>query len=146
MTALLALIVVFFPIGILLRKAFPNLCALCFAVSAAWLIGLLSPIMDGFVTPSLFNSTSLGILMGGSAVGGMYYIFSKLAEEKQLFKLPYVITAFALISTVLTGEVIGEVVAGIVALWLVFFLLYAGRNNARFKGSIKRVIECCKNW
>jgi len=146
MTALLILVVVLFPVGILLRKAFPNLCALCFAISAAWLIGLLSPIMKSFVNPSLFNSNSLGILMGGSAIGGMYYLFPKLSEEKQLFKLPYVITAFALVYGLTTQEFSGGMVAGVGMLWVLFFLLYAGRNNAYFKGSIKRIIECCKNW
>lgn len=146
MTALLILIVALFPVGILLRKVFPHLCALCFAAFGAWLAGLLSPLMKGFVNPSLFDSTSLGILMGGSVVGSMYYLFSKLSEEKQLFKLPYLITAFALVSAVLTREIVIEMTIGVGIVWLAFFALYAGRNTPHFKESVRRIIECCKNW
>lgn len=146
MTTLIILIIVLFPVGILLRKMFPNLCALCFAVFAAWLTGLLSPAVKNFMDPSLFDNTALGILMGGSAVGSMYFLFSKLSEEKQLLKLPFLVTLFALVYVALTFSFSWFLAAVIAALWLAFFALYAGRNAPRLKEAARRVIECCKNW
>lgn len=145
MTALLILIVAFFPVGILLRKMFPHLCALCFAAFGTWLIGLVYVALNGAEALGI-NSVSLGILMGGSAVGSMYYLFSKLSEEKQLFKLPYLITAFALVYAVLMREVVVEIAIGVGIVWLAFFALHGSRNVVAFKKGIQQIIECCKNW
>jgi|GEM_PF-2522591 len=145
MSILLALIVLLFPIGILLRKRAPNLCAICFATSGAWIIGFIYMLISGS-TISDTNILSLGILMGGSVVGSMYYLSSKLSEENQLFKLPYLITLFALVYMVLTREFVGSMVVGVGGLWLLFFLLFSVRDSGRLKGSIAHIIKCCKNW
>lgn len=145
MILLLAILVVLFPVGILLRNIFPNLCALCFATATTWVVGLVYVAINGASVTGA-DMLALGILMGGSAVGSMYFLFSKLSEEKQLFKLPYLVTALALVYTVLAQEIAVEMAAGIGILWLVFFALYGSRNVTAFKKSIQQIIECCKNW
>ena len=84
--------------------------------------------------------------MGGSAVGSMYYLFGKLPKEKQLFKLPYLATLFALVYAALEKELAGLMVLMIGVLWLVFLLLHWVKDNKHFRESIIRIIECCKNW
>jgi len=145
MNALLILVVALFPIGILLRKTFPRLCALCFATALSWGIGLVYITTNGAGVTSA-DLLALGILMGGSAVGGMYYLFSNVSEEKQLFKLPYLVTAFVLVYAVLLRKPSVEMAAGIGMVWLLFLALYGSRNVAYLKKSIRQIIECCKNW
>ena len=145
MTLLIALIVVLFPIGILIRKVLPNLCAICFATSTAWIIGLLYLLIYG-ENVSEVDIISLAILIGGSVVGSMYYFFSKLSREKQLFKLPFLVTLFTLVYIILTREFEMLLVIEVGVLWSIFFLLYLVRNNSKLKESVDRIIKCCKNW
>lgn len=111
-----------FVLGLGLRKFFPELCAVCFAVSAAWLAGLIVG----------YNPLILATLMGGSAVGLMYYL------KLERFKLPFLLTAFASIHFVLLREFDWRVMAALAHVWLAFGLL---------RGEwLKKVVECCKNW
>jgi len=144
MTTLLILIIVLFPVGIFLRKIFPQLCALCFSVTFSWILGLLYLILFER-TNNRVDDLSLSILMGGSAVGSMYYVFGRLKEEKQIFKLPYLITLFYFSFLILSQEVDTFVFTGVIILWLVFIFLYSLRNSL-WKGKIQKIIECCKNW
>lgn len=87
MIILLSILVILFPVGILLKGVFPHLCAICFATSAAWILGLLYMLI-GLDFVGEIDLIPLGIFMGGSVVGSMYYLSSKLQKENQLFKLP----------------------------------------------------------
>lgn len=143
MSTLIILILILFPVGILLKKIFPNLCALCFAISGAWIVGLVALSVGGLGTP---DALSVGILMGGSAVGSMYYLSSRLPRKYQLFKLPYIVTALACIYVVLTQQSIAVLATVTGVMWAVFIFLYVLRNNTRFKKGINSIIACCKNW
>jgi len=121
------------------------MCAICFATSGAWIVGLIYVLINKNSVKEI-DTISLGILMGGSVVGSMYYLFSKLSEDKQLFKLPYLISLFALTHLVITQKFTGLTIVGVGVLWAIFLLLYSIRNNNYFKRGISHIIRCCKNW
>jgi hypothetical protein len=142
MSTLIILMLVLFPVGILLKKISPNLCALCFATSGAWIVGLVGIYMG----VDTIDILAVSILMGGSVVGSMYYFSSRVPQHYQLFKLPYIAMTFAFVYMILEREFVVLMIEGIGMLWLVFFALYWVRNNRNLKGIIRHVIECCKNW
>jgi len=144
MMYLLTTIVVLFLVGILLQKVFPKLCALCFATSVAWVLGLGYLIIYGSDANTI-DTLSVAILMGGSAAGSMYYISSRVKESWQIFKLPYLVTLFSFIYIVLTLQSYIELILGVVLLWLLFFIVYLFRNT-RMQTWAQKIIECCKNW
>lgn len=145
MIILLSILVILFPVGILLKKIFPRLCAICFATSVAWILGLLYMLI-GLDFVGEIDLIPLGIFMGGSVVGSMYYLSSKLQKEKQLFKLPYIVTLFTFVNIIITRDYGSLIIIGNLILWLMFLTMYWMRNNKSLKQTIARVIECCKNW
>lgn len=145
MMYLLLSVTVLFVVGILLRKFFPEMCAICFAVFTTWLVGLVGYLVFDTSSIGSIDSTTLGVLMGGSAVGGMYYLFKDKVESWQIFKLPYLITAFGLVYMVLSKNIEANIVILIISLWIVFFLIYFSRNKQGAKW-FKEIVECCKNW
>lgn len=140
---LLALVFLFI-VGIFVKKFFSKLCAICFSVSATWLIGL--GYMVFYNSTEIINTTALGILMGGSAVGGMYFIFQHDNTIKwEVFKFPYLSTAFAIIYFVLTWSIESIILIFLGALWIIFFLIYFLRDR-QSSNWFKKIVECCKNW
>ncbi len=132
-----------FVVGILLRQRFTSLCAICFAVSITWIVGLvlfLIPEMDGYVDP-----LALGILMGGSAIGGLYYLGPRTKEELHVFKLPYAITAFFVAHSVITKDLDVRLLAIITGIWIVFLILYGTRNTSA-KSWFNKIVACCRDW
>ncbi|MDP2651490.1 MAG: hypothetical protein Q8O98_02790 [bacterium] len=116
-----------FVIGLVLKKVFPKLCAICFAVSVTWIIGFF------FLEPLV-----LAILLGGSAVGLMYY------WKLEFFRLPYLLTTFTFIYFILE-EIDWQALTAVVAVWLIFGVISLLRDGAT-KSWFKKVVECCRNW
>jgi hypothetical protein len=85
------------------------------------------------------------MLMGGSAVGLMYYLGSKFPKGFGFFKLPYLLTTLLAIQLVLTrsAQWLNWMVLGVV--WVVFIVIYSMRNGAG-KTWFHKVVECCRNW
>lgn len=139
----LLLLTSFFVGSVLFRKlSIVKLCAICSAVSLTWLVLLSIYLTRGDTDPLI-----LGILMGGSAVGVMYYLSSKLSEKYQLLRFPFLISLFWVIYQVIRtgGPVIQELLI-IVGMWIVFGTIFLFYQNNRLKEIGKRLIECCKNW
>ncbi len=132
-----------FFLALLLKMYFKNLCAICFAVSVIWMVGLLLY----FLYPNIvfIDPIILSFLMGGSAVGGMYYLGSILPEKYYVFKLPFLLTAFAFIYSIINTKLDIVTVFLILTLWIVFLTFFLFKNNST-KNIFKRIIECCKNW
>ena len=130
----IAITVLFF-FSLLLKRKFQDLCAICSAVMLVWVIGLFFG----------FNPLILGILMGGSAIGFMYYLGSKWPEKFNVFKLPYLLTAFTLIYFVLVKEFDAASMLALAGVWLLFGALFIFRNGGA-AGWFEKVVGCCKNW
>jgi hypothetical protein len=144
MTYLLTTLTILFFVSILLRKMFSKLCAICLATSATWILGLGYLIFSDSNVETV-DAVGIAILMGGSAVGSMYYFSSRTSTALHIFKLPYMVTIFALIYTVLTWQIRTSLVVGVIVLWMVFFVFHLFRNT-HLKSWSKKIIECCKNW
>ncbi|KAA3625766.1 MAG: hypothetical protein DWQ02_21205 [Bacteroidetes bacterium] len=144
MMYLLTSLVFLFIVGIFVKKYIPNLCALCFAVSTTWLAGLVYTKLNVKGLGGI-DTTALGILIGGSAVGGMYYIFRHGNPKWEVFKLPYLLSTFTVIYFLLVWDI--ELVAFIFLgiLWMIFFLVYLFRGQG-FSNWFNKIVECCKNW
>ena len=111
-----------FLVLLVLRTWLPSLCAICLATGLTWLYGLFAG----------WNPVIIAMLMGGSAVGLMYYL------KLERFKLPFLLTAFSVVYFVLLRTVELRIVIFLALLWLAFSVL---RGNW-----LKKVVECCKNW
>ena len=132
-----------FIFGLAVRNFFfKNLCALCLSVSLTWLYLLYEYWFQDNSDPLV-----LGILLGGSVVGGMYYLFPKISERYQIFKFPLLVSAFWFIYQLLgfSNTLLEEVIL-LIALWAVFFILFLFYTNQRWQTLGKEIIECCKNW
>jgi len=138
-----SLLVGFFLLGILARKITgKNICALCGAVSLTWVTMLVMYWLGKDV-----DLLILGVLMGGSAVGFMYYLGTKVPEKCEILKFPFLLTLFWIFYRVLRGfeDVATESII-LTGLWIIFgsiFLLY---TNNQLRAIGKKLIECCKNW
>ena len=135
MSEAIIFIVVLFFVGLVLKKKFSGICAVCFAVFLTWLYGLVVG----------WDTTVLAVLMGGSAVGFMYYLGTKFPSWFGLFKLPYLITAFSLIYVILERDFNQTLVLVLVGVWIIFVTIYFLRNGRGAKW-FRQVVECCKNW
>lgn len=119
-----------------------KVCAVCAAVSTAWL-GLLAL----FVLGKEVDPLMIGVLMGGSVVGITYLLQEKLPEDYQLFTYPFIVTLFSLVYLLL-ADVRTERGAYLLlaAIWMLFITLFVLRGNKQMKGLATSIIKCCKNW
>lgn len=141
-TLVFIVIVVLFGLFMVGRSvAQAKVCALCGATVVTWVV-LLGLLYGGYA----ISPTLLGLLIGGSVVGVMYWLESKLAEKYQLFKLPFFLTLMALAYFVLEQVVLIEVGLVVGLLWLLALLVYVGRDTKNLKMLSRKLIECCKNW
>lgn len=124
-----------FLFALALRRQFTELCAICFAVLLAWIIGLAIG----------FDPLILGMLMGGSAVGLLYYLGKRLPERFHVFKLPYLLTALTLIFLVLKKEVEPVSFLTLAGIWILFAFLYFSRDGGA-REWFRKMVECCRNW
>ena len=132
-----------FILFIALRSIFKmQICALCAAVSTTWILLLALLYMGKGIDPLV-----IGILMGGSAVGLMYYLENKLPEKYHLLKFPFLITLILLIYLLLAQDTDKSIFyTYLAAMWVVFIALYFLRHRKGFRDTVKKLIECCKNW
>jgi hypothetical protein len=142
--AVLILILSFFVLALGLRQIGFKFCALCASVSLTWIL-LLVLFWFGFgsVDPVL-----LSILIGGSVVGLMYFMEKRLPEDIQIFKLPFYLTALTLTYMAVTLTLVSALVLGLlILLWSVYGFLYFGQDHfKKLKVSVRRLIECCRDW
>ncbi|MDZ4231288.1 MAG: hypothetical protein U1C52_00645 [Patescibacteria group bacterium] len=140
---ILLLIVALFAFYLILRSILKvKFCVLCAAVATTW-IGLLAASFYGVAVDSL----SIGILMGGSAVGVMYLLEAKLPEGWSILKLPFLLTLFALIYVLLAKIPIDiKLSATLLALWAIFLTVFIFQSNGKLEDIGRKLIECCKNW
>ncbi|MEK7461745.1 MAG: hypothetical protein AAB586_01610 [Patescibacteria group bacterium] len=129
------LIIIFFVLSLGLKKIFTKICAICFAVSGTWLVGLAIGL----------DLVILALLMGGTAVGLMYYLASALPEKFEFFKLPFLLSVFIVFYSILSRTLDILIILEVVVTWLLFGLIFLSRNG-RTKNWFKIVVECCKNW
>lgn len=134
----------FFIGAVLFRKITSvKICAICFAVGCTWLVLIFLYFTKGNIDPLI-----LGILMGGSIVGAMYYLSSKLPERYQLFKFPFILSMLWVVLKIIKGvegDILKEVFfMGIV--WVLFGIIFILYSRDHLKEVGKRFIECCKNW
>ena len=135
MFSAIVLIFIFFLLSLGLRVWFPRVCAICSAVTLTWLYGLFAG----------WDTAVLAMLMGGSAVGLMYYLGTKFPSGFGFFKLPYLLTAFVIIEFVLLRSLETSTLLVLVGVWAFFLIVYSSRNSGGKKW-FKKVVECCKNW
>lgn len=128
-------VVVAFLLALGLRVWFPQVCAICLATAVTWLYGLYAG----------WDPLIIVMLMGGSAVGLMYYLGGKWPEKFGFFKLPYLLTAFTLVYIVINRTVEKSALLAIVIVWLAFITVFLMRNKAG-KNWFEKVVECCRNW
>ena len=141
-TIILIGIIVLFAVLILLRKFFSvRICALCGAVSVSWIILLISFYWGYRVDPII-----VGILMGGSIVGIMYFLEQKIPEKYKIFKLPFFLTLFSVVYFILERKLTKYTMFVVFLTWLFIFVLYVSRNTKKFELIGKNIINCCKNW
>ncbi|OHA15206.1 MAG: hypothetical protein A3G52_01200 [Candidatus Taylorbacteria bacterium RIFCSPLOWO2_12_FULL_43_20] len=119
----------------------PKICALCATAASTWIILLATLYFGGPADP-----VTLGILMGGSAVGGMYYLEKKFSRGSAIFKFPFFATAVSLSYFLITRSIEFSALLTLAILWLVFIAIYITREKAGIKKFAKQIIECCRNW
>tara|TARA_Y100001958_G_C21101391_1_gene451233 strand:- start:151 stop:588 length:438 start_codon:yes stop_codon:yes gene_type:complete len=142
MTLILIGITALFGIFIALRSIFSlKICALCASVSLTW-ITLLFLFYLGYE----INPVFVGILMGGSVVGVMYFLEQKLPEKYQLFKLPFFLTLVSLSYFVIEQTIDIGVIVTFLVLWLLMVFIHISHNIKSFRVLGRKMIECCKNW
>lgn len=145
MTLALLLILSFFALGMLVSSLTRyEVCALCIGISFTWLT-LLGLHWSG---TRLIDPIVLALLMGGSAVGLMYYLAARAPARYSLFKLPFLVSVLLAVYGVLRG--IGAMqwtpIMLVVGLWIAFGVLHVWRENPRLRRVGERLIACCKNW
>ena len=140
MTLTILILLLGFLLGLVIQKVFPNLCAICFSVSFTWLILLCLFIFGMYVDPIIIS-----VLMGGSAVGVMYYLGAKIKNGYEIFKFPFLASAFALIYEIISQKVEIKALLILTLLWSGFGAVFLFRKKSFSKVALK-LIECCKNW
>ena len=138
--SILITITLFF-VGLGLRVFLKNLCALCFAIAGTWIILIGENLFFGIITDTLV----LGIYMGASATGFLYFLSTKLKEKYYIFKLPFLLTLFSMIYFFIFG-LDKNIVFTLFLLWLLFLSVFIFRNYPKLKHLASKIIECCRNW
>lgn len=136
---ILALFFAFLAVKELTRLKF---CVLCASVSAVW-VGLLAAYLAGWWNDVIL----LAIFMGGSVVGVMYLLEKKLPQEFDMFRLPFYLSAVAVVWLVLVGSVEFRVMVFLAVLWLGFGAVYVLKNKlVAVKKIAERLAACCRDW
>ena len=142
LSIVLIAIIVLFAIFIVIRSVFSvNVCALCASVSTTWIVLLVL-----LYTGSVIDPLLIGILMGGSIVGVMYFLEEKLPEAYALFKLPFYVTLVVLVYGLLAERVVYLALVILGVMWLFSLVLFVKKDTEHFKALGNKIINCCKNW
>ena len=119
------------------NKIKKNLCVICASISLTWIVLLFLYLFN------LFDNILIISLLMGMSVTGIYYFTEnkiKKANKLKIFRLPFIITLIVIAYYILTFEDIINNILIVLALWLLFVLVYF-YNNTKF---IKKLLECCK--
>lgn len=145
MTPALLLVLAFFVAALLAQRALGRpACALCAAVSLSWItLGVLHWSGVRAADPVL-----LALLMGGSAVGLMYYLAARLPDRYALFRLPFLMSVLWAVYGALRGTAAlrWADAALLLALWAAFGAVHAWRDHPRIRAIGARLLACCKDW
>ncbi len=141
-TLVLLGIIVLFTLVLILRSitSLP-LCALCTAVSITW--GILIVLL---YTGRTVDPTLIGILMGGSIVGLIYFLREKVHTSYTIFTLPLFLTLISLTYALLEKTVTTNVVIILSLLWILMIGIHVFRNNTYINALGRKIVACCKNW
>ncbi len=142
LTAVMASVVLLFGFFVFLRSVWPiKICAFCAAVAMTWL-GLLW----WWLTRGIGDPLLLGILMGGSVVGLMYFLADKLPEKYLVFRPAFFLTGLTVAYWLLAGTVTERAWLVLVIIWLFSFVLLRSRNSRGLGPAVRKIINCCKDW
>lgn len=136
------LTIILFFVGLGLRTVLKNLCALCFAFAGTWVMLLLADLFFGLSIDPLI----LGIYMGGSAVGFMYYLSSRVPQRFSVLKLPFLVSLVFIIHSFLKSGLNKPTILTVALLWAVFLSIFAFRNFTFLKSLARKIAECCRDW
>lgn len=117
-----------------------KICAICLSVSLTW-ISLLALYYLGIFNDKII----IAILMGHTSLGIFYLWEKKVKKRFLLFRLPYLLTSLILIYYVLNGFSLNSLIF-MVALWVLFFIVYLFRTKNSVNKFVNKLIECCKKW
>src|SRR3989304_5188740 len=107
-------------------------CAICLSVTLSWIILLILYFLNIFA-----DKIIIAILMGHTSLG-IYYILEKKVKKKfLLFRLPYLLTSISVIYIII-GDFNINSLFFILALWVLFFIIYL----FKFNKFAKKIIEC----
>lgn len=140
-TVLIGIVILFF-ILLVLKNIFnlKKFCAICISITLVWVLLLISYFLNIFI-----DKTIIAILMGHTSLG-IFYLWEKKTKEKfKVFRLPLLLTFIFAIYFILESFSLSSLIF-IIALWLIFLLIYLFRTNKKFKTFSTKLIECCKKW
>ncbi len=146
MISVLLSIVALFLIILLLKEALPtkmqgNICALCLAVVITWVSYLILYWWGLFQ-----NKIIIALLMGNSMLGLFYLVEKSVPASWKIFRLPAYLTMLFLALLILGEQELPAMGILIGMLWIIFFVLFYGQGNSRFRSWSEKIIKCCKNW
>lgn len=128
--------------GLVNPKAREKICAICAAVSVAWITLLVLRWLGLFDDILL-----LGLLMGQSALGVYYLVEGYVKKELQIFRLPFLLSLTALAYVLVSGfESLGGIAIFLGVAWIIFIGVYYYRTSRRLSVLVNRMVECCKRW
>ena len=143
MSLVILLLIGYFVLALIVQSIMSkSFCAMCVSVTFSWLTLLVLDFKHIYTDPLI-----IGILMGGSAVGLVYYLF-RHKSNLEIFKFPLLSSLFWLVYILLQKSSVLWVrdVTILGGLWVFFLFIYMFYQNGKIKDWGKRIIECCKNW
>ncbi len=135
-------IAILFPV-LLIGKRITGIkfCVICAGVSLTWIGLLVLRFLDVTV-----DSVVLAMLMGESVVGIYYLLEKKVNERFHVFRLPALVTLTLIAYLMVNPGFYYPALFVVLTVWLVFGAMYSFREKPKIKESVRKVIECCKDW
>lgn len=144
--AILSITILFFVLlffkGLLSERLKEKFCVVCTAVSLTWIVLLILYWLDIFN-----NQIILALLIGGSTVGIFYLVDGMVDEKFKIFRLPFLLTIIIIgyLLIMIPSDII-KIIVLLLALWLMFIIIFVHRNNRKMNSFVKKLLECCKKW
>lgn len=141
-TLVLLGIITLFTLVLILRSitSLP-LCALCTAVSITWGV-LVVLLYTGHTT----DPTLIGILMGGSIVGLVYFLQQKIHSNYKIFTFPLFLTLISFTYTLIEKTIATNTLIILSLIWILMIGIHVFQNNTYLNTIGKKIVACCKNW
>ena len=132
------IIVLFFVILSIKSFARKEFCAICSAVSVAWIFLLVLNKL------SLFdNKILIALLMGQSVLGFFYLVEKKVSNDFKFFRLPFLLSLI-FVAYFLINAIDFSVLKLLSVLWLVFVVIFLYREHSKMRIVVDKIIACCK--